>query len=132
GLDVASLGTWRQGSAQDIADDLAAAGIHVTRVGPTVGPLRRHRQLAPALRAEMQNADVLHIHGLWEEIQHCSATIARELGKPYVFTPHGMLTPWSLRQKWLKKKVYLMARLRLDLNGAARIHFTSRAERDLV
>ena len=132
GLEIAALATWTKGSNQDIADDLTAAGIHVTRVGPAKGALRRHPQLVPALRAEMNAADVLHIHGLWEEIQHQSATIARQLRKPYVVTPHGMLTPWSLRQKWLKKKLYLMLRLRADLDRAGAIHFTSNAERDLV
>src|SRR6266496_385313 len=108
GLDVAVLATWRKGASQDIADELTAGGIHVTRVGPAKGPLRRHRQIAPALRAEMSNADVVHIHGIWDEVQHQAAVTARQLGKPYIFTPHGMLTPWSLNQKWLKKKIYLM------------------------
>src|SRR4051812_8995411 len=132
GMDVAALATWRKGSRQDIADDLTTAGIHVTRVGPAKGPLARHRQLAPGLRAEMPSADVVHIHGLWEEVQHQAAGIARSLAKPYIITPHGMLTPWSLAQKSLKKKIYLLLRLRHDLNRAAALHFTSAAERDLV
>jgi hypothetical protein len=44
--------------------------------------------------------------------------------KPYLFTPHGMLDPWSLRQGRLKKNIYLTARLRKDLDQATAIHFT--------
>lgn len=132
GLDVAVLATWRNGANSDVGDDLTHAGIHVTRVGPARGPLVRHRQIAPALRAEMAQADVVHIHGLWEEVQHQAARIARKLGRPYVITPHGMLTPWSLRQKWLKKKIYMSLRLGRDLRQASAIHYTTAMERDLV
>jgi glycosyltransferase involved in cell wall biosynthesis len=41
-----------------------------------------------------------------------------------------MLTPWSLAQSRLKKKLYMMWRLRNDLNRAAAIAFTSQAECD--
>ena len=132
GLDVAVLATWRKGASNDVGDDLTHTGIHVTRVGPARGPLARHRQIAPALRAEMQQADVVHIHGLWEEVQHQAARVARKLGRRYIITPHGMLTPWSLRQKWLKKKIYMSLRLGRDLRQASAIHYTTAMERDLV
>jgi len=132
GLDVSVLATWRQGQDKDIADDLAASGIAVTLVGPTRGPLSNHPQLASTLRDVIQANDVVHAHGIWEQVQHSGMTVCRELGKPYVVTPHGMLTQWSLRQKWLKKKIYMMLRLRRDLEGAAALHFTSATERDAV
>ena len=74
----------------------------------------------------------MHIHALWEEIQHRAARVARELGMPYVITPHGMLDPWSLRQSKWKKRLYLALRMRNNLNGAAAIHYTSDIERDLA
>lgn len=132
GLDVAVLATYRQGAGTDIADDLTAGGIHIARVGPAHGPLHRHRLLASALRAEAAGADIVHTHGVWEEAQHQGAVAARQLAKPCVMTLHGMLTPWSLRQKWLKKKIYYELRLKRDLNRAATIHVTSSAERDLI
>jgi len=68
---------------------------------------------------------------VWEEVQHLAARQARQLRKPLVITPHGMLTRWSLNQKWLKKRLYLALRLRRDLAGAAAIHFTTEHERQL-
>src|SRR5205823_9103283 len=72
-----------------------------------------------------------HIHALWEEIQHQAATTARGRCVPYIFTPHGMLDPWSLAQGRWKKRLYLAWRLRRDLDSAAAIHFTSEREREL-
>ncbi len=126
------LATWREGQARDIADDLGGSGITVTLVGPAQGPLSNHPQLEPTLRAVIRASDVVHAHGIWEQIQHSAASICRELRKPLVITPHGMLTPWSLKQKWLKKKLYMMLRLQRDLNGAAALHFTSATEGDAV
>lgn len=130
GLDVAALATFRKGEWRDVADDLARSGVNVTLVGPVHGPLASHRHLPATLRAIIPSHDVVHVHGLWEDVQHQAARASRRLGKPYVVTPHGMLSHWSLRQKWLKKKLYMLVRLRRHLNGAAGVHYTSGAERD--
>src|SRR5690242_4749234 len=114
GLDVSVVATFRDGQGRDIADDLNAHGITVTLVGPAHGPLSNHPQLAATLRGVIRNCDVAHTHGVWEQIQHDAAGICLQVGKPYIITPHGMLTPWSLGQKWLKKKIYMTMRLRRD------------------
>ena len=132
GMDVTALATFRKGEGRDIAEDLEHAGVHVTLVGPAVGPLSSHRHLPATLRALVQSVDVVHAHGVWEDVQHHAARTAHRFGKPYVITPHGMLSPWSLGQKPLKKKIYLMLRLRKDLNRAAAIHLTSAAEREFI
>ena len=61
-----------------------------------------------------------------------AAVTARQLGRPYIMTPHGMLDPWSLSQRRLKKQLYLAWRLRKDLQRAAAIHFITEGERDLT
>ncbi|MEA2735664.1 MAG: hypothetical protein QOE14_2115 [Humisphaera sp.] len=132
GIDVSVIATYRAGQGHDLADDLAAVGVDVTRVGPARGPLQSHPDLSRAMDVAVAKADVVHVHALWETVQHQAAISARRAGKPYLVTPHGMLTPWSLRQKALKKRIYLALRLRADLNGAAALHFTSSAERDMV
>ena len=97
-----------------------------------LGNCRPRQQLHPALgrflRRWLSRTDIVHIHGLYEEIQHQAARIARHLRKPYIVSPHGMLSPWSLTQGGWKKKLYLHLRLRHDLNLAAGIHFTSQME----
>jgi glycosyltransferase involved in cell wall biosynthesis len=132
GLDVSVLATWRAGESVELAERLRAAGVKVTLVGPATGPLRRHPSLGAAVEAAVARADVVHVHALWEEVQHQAAPAARRRGTPYLVTPHGMLDPWSLSQSRWKKKLYLAWRLRRNLNGAAALHFTTQTEADLV
>ena len=130
GLDVAVLATFRSDSRHDLADELRAGGVDVTLIGPTHGPLAAHPQLAAAAQTAVAAADVIHIHALWESVQYEAAKSAQRAAKPYLFTPHGMLTPWSLRQKALKKKLYMALRLRRYLDRASALHFTTAQERD--
>jgi glycosyltransferase involved in cell wall biosynthesis len=130
GLDVSMLATATAGESDDAAKALRANGVNVEIVGPCTMPLCRHRQIVPTLQRLMPQADLVHIHALWEEVQFQAAKLARQLGKPYVISAHGMLDPWSLAQSKWKKKLYLMLRMRRYLDGAAAIHFTSKSESD--
>jgi len=131
GLEIDVLSTFTTPS-EAAAEELRRAGIGVMLIGPTAPPLYRHPQIELSLREQMPKADIVHIHALWEEVQHRAARVARELRKPYVMTPHGMLDPWSLGQSRWKKRIYLALRLRSDLNHATAIHYTSEIERDLA
>jgi glycosyltransferase involved in cell wall biosynthesis len=124
GLDVRVLATHGPHPARDVADDLNAAGVPAAVVSR--GELKR------AMSQAVGSADVIHAHGVWAAEQHLAAVAARRLGKPYVITPHGMLTTWSLAQKRLKKQIYLALRLRRDLNAAAAVHCTSTVEREAM
>jgi len=128
GLNVRVLATFFAGDDLGIAAVLQARGVTVRLVGPCRKPLGRHPDLASATGEAVATADVVHIHALWEEVQHLSARAARDSQKPYLIRPCGMLDPWSLRQSWLKKRLYLYWRLQRHLNSAATIHFTSDVE----
>lgn len=78
----------------------------------------------------LRGADVLHLHAVWTPSNAQVAARARALGTPYVVSVHGMLDDWSMAQKGLKKRVYLLLRGRRMLEGAARVHCTARAELD--
>ena len=130
GADVTVAATWCQGDDLSAAEDLQKHGIHVELIGPCRRPLARHPQIKHLLKTLIAQADIVHIHALWEEIQHQAARVAYQLRVPYIITPHGMLDPWSLTQSKLKKKLYMAWRLRKNLNRAAAIHFTSNTERD--
>lgn len=80
----------------------------------------------------MGQASVIHIHGLWEEVQCRAARVAQAHRKPYLIRPCGMLDPWSLAQGRWKKSLYLRLRLRSVLDGAAAIHFTTHTEGELT
>ena len=132
GLRVSVASTFGRDFKPDAAEQMRRAGAEVHLIGPSTHVLAWHRDIKPTLRRLIAEADIVHVHALWEEIQHQAAVISRKLGKPYVFTPHGMLDPWGLSQSRLKKKLYLALRLRRDLNRAAAIHFTDETERDLA
>jgi glycosyltransferase involved in cell wall biosynthesis len=94
--------------------------------------LSAHPQLAQTVQEAVAQADVCHIHALWENIQHFGARAAERRGVPYIVRPCGMLDPWSLRQSKWKKQLYMAWRLRRNLQRAAALHFTAAAERDLT
>jgi glycosyltransferase involved in cell wall biosynthesis len=130
--NVAVASTFAAGYRTDHVDRLRKLGIEVHLVGPNRKLLAYHPKIAAMLQPLIEAADIIHIHALWEEIQHQAAKIARRIGKPYLITPHGMLDPWSLSQSRLKKRLYMMLRLRRNLSLASAIHFTDESERDLT
>jgi glycosyltransferase involved in cell wall biosynthesis len=132
GLAVTVATMFHEGEDNSLGTAMQAEGITLHRIGPSTAFLQRHPDIVPTLSQLIPQHDVVHIHALWEEIQHQAARLSRKLKKPYVFTPHGMLDPWSLSQSRLKKTIYMMLRLRRNLNGAAAIHYTASTERDLV
>lgn len=85
-------------------------------------------KLKAALRPLLADRDVVHVHGVWYALAKASADVSRELGKPYAFSPHGMLDPSCLRRRGLKKRIALAMGFRRVLTGAAFYHATSSIE----
>ncbi|MEM8781484.1 MAG: glycosyltransferase [Planctomycetota bacterium] len=128
GAEVRVVSTFREGD-----DDARVRRMREQGVATEwVGPVKTRFQFAPGMNEAVDRAvagaDVVHIHSLWEQVQHVAAKAARRHRVPYVFRPCGMLDPWSLSQSRLKKRVVLGLRLRRDLNGAAALHYTADAE----
>ncbi|MEM6561491.1 MAG: glycosyltransferase [Planctomycetota bacterium] len=71
---------------------------------------------------ERHRPDIIHLHNVWESLLASVAKVARRHRIPYLLTPHGMLDPWSMQQKALKKKVALALSTRRMLEGAAALH----------
>jgi glycosyltransferase involved in cell wall biosynthesis len=130
GLDVTVLTCFEQESDRDQDRVLTAANVRVEWIGPVHGALRRATNLNETVARLVANADIIHVHGLWEEVQHQAMIIARAHKIPYVITPHGMLTRWSLGQKKWKKLLYRFWRLSGDMRSAAAVHFITSQERN--
>ncbi len=81
---------------------------------------------------EIRKADIVHMHGVWDPIVLLSAVIALIFNKPYVFSPRGMLDPWSLSQKKWKKKIMLTFFSRYLLNKSLFIHCLNETEKTLI
>ena len=94
----------------------------------------RGRALAEAVKClNVQNVrmfDLVHIHGIWSWKLHKVAVMCRKAGVPYVIAPRGMLEPWSLKQKGLKKKIARWLYQDRDLKLAAALHATAESEAD--
>jgi glycosyltransferase involved in cell wall biosynthesis len=132
GLKVSVASTFAAEFRTDAVDRLRSLGVDVHLVGPNRKLLAYHPKIKSMLTPLIESADVVHIHAVWEEIQHRAVKLARRFKKPYLFTPHGMLDRWSLAQSRLKKQIYLALRLRNDLARASALHFADELERDLA
>jgi glycosyltransferase involved in cell wall biosynthesis len=72
--------------------------------------------------------DVIHIHGLWSPFLHRICEWGRSHRVPFVISPQGMLTPWSLSQKRLKKQLARVLYQDRDLRTAGLMHATAESE----
>ena len=86
----------------------------------------------PFLSRILADAHYVHLHGVWEPILVCAASIAARRGIPYCVCPAGMLDTWSLAQKPWKKRLALALGCRRMLDRAAFIHALNRDEVTLM
>ena len=75
-------------------------------------------------------ATILHDTGLWLPTNHAAASVARKLRLPFIVSPRGMLTQWSMAYRGWKKKLAWRLYQRRDLESAQILHATSREELD--
>ena len=84
------------------------------------------------LRSIIPGFDVVHLHEMWHPLLWRSSRVAWEARVPYAVTPHGMLDPWSLRQKAWKKRLALTMGWRRALDRAAFLHVLNADEGRLL
>lgn len=108
------------------------AGATIFTTGPYRGPLADSPGMKGMIAAALDDADVAHLHGLWESILALAAAECRRRGIPYIVRPCGMLDPWSLARHALRKRLLLWWRGRAMLDGAAAMHYVSQSEARLV
>lgn len=70
-----------------------------------------------------------HVHGIWNVRNSLICYFFIIFRKPYIISPHGMLEPWALAHKGVKKTLYLRLIEARVLKGAARVFVTSEIER---
>ena len=132
GADVQVVTTTANGDAE-LSEAVVARseyeGVPV-RYCPRVWP--RWMFNAPTLGATvadaLRKADVLHIHGLWNATVWAAAAAARQVQRPYLVSPRGMLAPAALAHDAWRKRLIYPVKDRLVIRGAAKLHATSRAE----
>jgi glycosyltransferase involved in cell wall biosynthesis len=80
----------------------------------------------------IRDFDIVHLTSLWWYPEIAAWIEARRQQVPYVVSPTGGLSKYSLSQKSLKKYLYLKVAGRRILNHARAIHYKSELERELA
>lgn len=127
------------------ADVVVAHGRHGEEVERLVrgaseslpgGPRARRVELPALLRRSAHPhpirpgaVDLVHLHMLWEPAIAAAAWRCRRLGIPYLVQPHGVLGPWALAQKRLKKSISMRLVHRRILERALFLQVLNEQER---
>lgn len=92
--------------------------------------------LAANVHSEVQRLvrqfDIVHLHEVFSTAAKAAASAARRASVPYVVAPRGCLDPWSLQQKWWKKRLALALGFRGMLDSAAFLHVLNCDEQELI
>ena len=88
--------------------------------------LPAHRAMKRAF-TQMQ-PQIIHFNGIWHPLNHWCIRVAQRHTIPFVIQPHGMLEPWALEWRALKKRIALAVYQRRDLESAALLVATSERE----
>ena len=120
-------------SVQGFVAGLCQAGVDawicpLDGTEPWIPGVRKFNRLEGLDVQALAEFDLVHIHGIWSWGLHKVAAMCRKAGVPYVIVPSGMLEPWSLRQKWLKKRIARWLYQDKDLRCAAALHATAESE----
>lgn len=89
---------------------------------------------SPKWRRRLNQAagDVLHVHGLWTYLSVIGSSWARQHGKPYVVSVHGMLNEHALRRSAWKKRLFAGLFQRGILRRASCLHALTSFEADAI
>jgi len=81
-----------------------------------------------AIYAKARYYDIIHIHSLFQFTTLVTCYLARKAGRRYVMSPLGQLDPYLLKRHALRKKIYIEAIERSNLEHAHSVHCTSPLE----
>ena len=118
--DGMTIGLW----AQDGSAVTSALVKKEERLLPLAGNLKQVvRSFQP---------DIVHDNGIWLPHNHSLARLAAHYNLPRIVSIRGMLEPWALAHKRMKKKLAWLAYQKRDLNRAAALHATADSEAEVI
>jgi glycosyltransferase involved in cell wall biosynthesis len=158
---VASLGSVHGGVSRvvpQLADALCDQGCHVAIVtvndsarsstpvlpgrasllGTPAFSVANHRLWSPKFTEHIAKGfaprmpRLLHDNGLWGYTNYMAARFAARQQIPLVISPHGMLEPWALQEKGIRKRMALAVFQRKVLDSASLLMVTAQSELDSV
>jgi glycosyltransferase involved in cell wall biosynthesis len=90
------------------------------------------RTMSQWLSANVSRFDVVHIHAVFSHSSLAAARACRANNVPYIVRPLGTLDPWGMRQKPLRKQLFMKFGVDSMLRNAAAIHYTTSDEKNAV
>ena len=72
--------------------------------------------------------DIIHFHEVWSAKTLLISYFAKKLGKKLILIPHGVLDSWSLKEKYIKKKIYSILFLKRFILSLDAIFFSTKDE----
>ncbi len=125
-VTIAAYSAPEQAEPAIVEDRKSVPGADLVQRIEFAAPTRFERALGFRARRELDRIvpefDIVHTHDVWSGISRHAMSLAVKHGVGFVLLPNGMLDPWSLQQKKLKKKLMLASGYRRTLNRALFIH----------
>lgn len=85
-------------------------------------------ELREWLTVHLAEYDLLHVHALFSYAPSLAMQLARRAGVPYICRPLGLLGEWALKQKPLRKRVFIRLFDAENLRSAGAIEYGSPQE----
>jgi len=105
-------------------------GVSVTHFPCT--KIRSRFFYTPRLRKACNNRanefDYVYTYGIWNYPAIAAGAACRHLRVPYIVSPRTGLMQWPLRQRWVRKKIFLWLFGWRYLQGAWAVHYTTDVE----
>ena len=105
--------------------------VAAAEMSDAISRARAATAIAPA-KALLKRTDVVHLHEVWLPIVRVVAMFAQRLRVPYILAPHSTLSPWSLAQRAMKKRIAMALGYRRMIDRATLIHALNSTERNLI
>jgi glycosyltransferase involved in cell wall biosynthesis len=107
-----------------------APGVRLRMAAHLPGPFEiPGPALVHELRCAIEDADIVHVHSVWNGTSSAAQRICVHQSKPFVVSPRGMLDAHNVKSKRMLKSLYLRIFERQGLESANAWHFLDHAER---
>ncbi|HOY95157.1 MAG TPA: glycosyltransferase [Catalimonadaceae bacterium] len=115
------------GITKDLSENYGERNFNTRLFKASLNPFGLPSGIRNAFK-EKKGKAVVHIHGGWIPVFSSLSTLLKELGIPFVFTPHGAYNVVAMERSQFMKKLYFEFFERKVLRNASRLHCLGASE----